>query len=38
MVAIGLNNLADLYRAQGCHADAEPLHKRSRAITEKAPN
>jgi tetratricopeptide (TPR) repeat protein len=31
-----LNNLADLYRAQGRYADAEPLYKRSLAIREKA--
>ena len=31
-----LNNLAELYRAQGRYADAEPLYKRSLAIREKA--
>ena len=30
-----LNNLAELYRAQGRYADAEPLLKRSLAIYEK---
>ena len=28
-----LNNLADLYSAQGRHADAEPLYKRALAST-----
>jgi tetratricopeptide (TPR) repeat protein len=31
-----LNNLAELYRAQGHYAKAEPLYKRSLAIQEKA--
>ena len=31
-----LNNLAELYDAQGRYADAEPLYKRSLAIREKA--
>ena len=31
-----LNNLAELYRAQGHYAEAEPLYKRSLAIWEKA--
>ncbi len=35
-VATSLNNLTELYRAQGRHADAEPLLKRSLAIDEKA--
>jgi len=35
-VANALNNLALLYRGQGRYADAEPLHKRSLAIHEKA--
>jgi tetratricopeptide (TPR) repeat protein len=35
-VATSLNNLAELYRAQGQYAQAEPLYKRSLAITEKA--
>jgi len=35
-VAIDLNNLAGLYRAQGHYAQAEPLYKRSLAIDEKA--
>ncbi len=35
-VATDLNNLADLYRAQGRHSEAEPLHKRTLAICEKA--
>ena len=33
---VSLNNLAELYRNQGRYADAEPLHKRSLAIREKA--
>jgi len=33
-VALGLNNLAELYRAQGRYADAEPLNKRSLTIYE----
>ena len=32
-VAQSLNNLADLYSAQGRHADAEPLYKRALALT-----
>ena len=35
-VAISLNNLALLYRAQGRYAEAEPLLKRALAISEKA--
>ena len=35
-VAFSLNNLAELYRAQGRYADAEPLHKRALAIREQA--
>ena len=31
-----LNNLAGLYRAQGKHAEAEPLYQRALAINEKA--
>ena len=34
--ATSLNNLAELYRAQGKYAAAEPLHKRALAIREKA--
>ena len=34
-VAVALNNLADLYQAQGRYADAEPLYKRALAIREK---
>jgi hypothetical protein len=32
-VAQTLNNLADLYSAQGRYADAEPLYKRALAST-----
>ena len=35
-VATSLNNLAELYRAQGRYAETEPLHKRALAIGEKA--
>ncbi len=35
-LATTLNNLAELYRAQGKYAEAEPLHKRALAIREKA--
>ena len=35
-MATSLNNLADLYRVQGKYGEAEPLYKRSLAITEKA--
>jgi tetratricopeptide (TPR) repeat protein len=35
-VAQSVNNLADLYSAQGRYADAEPLYKRALAIFEKA--
>ncbi len=35
-VATGLNNLAELYQAQGRYAEAEPLYRRSLAIDEKA--
>ncbi len=31
-----LNNLAEIYRAQGKYAEAEPLYQRSLAIREKA--
>ena len=34
-VAVSLNNLGELYRAQGRYAQAEPLYKRSLAIWEK---
>ena len=34
--ATPLNNLGLLYQAQGRHAEAEPLHKRSVSILEKA--
>ena len=37
LVASALNNLADLYNAQGRHADAEPLYKRALAIGEALP-
>ena len=35
-LATSLNNLALLYEAQGKYAKAEPLYKRSLAISEKA--
>ncbi len=35
-LAINLDNLAELYRAQGRYAEAEPLYKRALAIFEKA--
>ena len=35
-LATGLNNLGLLYKAQGKYGEAEPLYKRSLAITEKA--
>ena len=35
-VAQSLNNLAELYKAQGRNSDAEPYYKRSLAIGEKA--
>jgi tetratricopeptide (TPR) repeat protein len=35
-VANSLNNLADLYGAQGRYARAEPLYQRALAIREKA--
>ena len=35
-VAVSLNNLGQLYEAEGRYADAEPLFKRSLAIWEKA--
>lgn len=35
-VTTSLNNLAELYRAQGQYAAAEPLYKRALAINEKA--
>ena len=34
-LATSLNNLANLYRAQGRYAEAEPLFRRSLAIWEK---
>ena len=37
-VAASLNNLAELYRAQGRHAEAEPLYERALAIRRKARN
>lgn len=36
-LAATLNNLADVYRAQGKYALAEPLYQRALAIFEKAP-
>ncbi len=33
--ATGLNNLANLYQAQGHYAEAEPLYQRALAIWEK---
>src|SRR5262245_29781933 len=36
VLAVTLNNLAELYSKQGRYAEAEPLHKRSLAIKEKA--
>jgi tetratricopeptide (TPR) repeat protein len=36
VLAVTLNNLAELYSTQGRYAEAEPLHKRSLAIKEKA--
>ena len=35
-MATSLNNLAELYHAQGQYAQAEPLYKRALAIREKA--
>ncbi|MFB3127290.1 MAG: tetratricopeptide repeat protein, partial [Candidatus Acidiferrales bacterium] len=35
-VSTGLNNLAELYRAQGKYVQAEPLYQRALAIAEKA--
>ena len=35
-VAHSLSNIAELYHAQGRYAEAEPLHQRSLAISEKA--
>ena len=35
-VANSLNNLAELYRAQGNYAQAEPLYQRALTIWEKA--
>ena len=35
-VGQSLNNLAELYRAQGKYVEAEPLHRRALAIREKA--
>ena len=34
-VAASLNNLAELYRAQGKYADAEPLYQRALVIRAK---
>jgi tetratricopeptide (TPR) repeat protein len=34
-VVAALNNLAELYRAQGKHAEAESLYQRALAIAEK---
>ncbi len=34
-MATDLNNLAELYHAQGRYADAEPIFRRSLAIKEK---
>ena len=34
--ATSLNNLAELYRAQGLYGEAEPLYKRALSIVEKA--
>ncbi|MDP7561017.1 MAG: tetratricopeptide repeat protein, partial [Planctomycetota bacterium] len=35
-VALSLNNLAGLLRAQGSYSEARPLHERALAILEKA--
>ena len=35
-MATSLNNLAELYQAQGRHAKAKPLYERALAILEKA--
>ncbi len=35
-MATSLNNLAELYPAQGRYAEAEPLYQRALAISEKA--
>ncbi len=35
-MAASLNNLAELYRAQGQYAQAEPLYKRALVVFEKA--
>ena len=35
-LATTLNNLAEIHRAQGKYAEAEPLYKRALAIDEKA--
>jgi tetratricopeptide (TPR) repeat protein len=35
-VAGSLNNLAELYQAQGKYSQAEPLYQRSLAIVERA--
>jgi len=35
-ILVNLNNLALLYQTQGRYAEAEPLHKRSLKICEKA--
>ncbi len=35
-MAASLNNLAELYRAQGKYAEAEPLNQRALVIREKA--
>ena len=36
--AISLNNLAELYRAQGRYAEAEPIYKRSLAKSQARPS
>ena len=35
-MATSLNNLAELYRAQGQYAKSEPLYQRALGIAEKA--
>ena len=35
-LVLSLNNLAELYRAQGQYVEAEPLYKRALAIMDKA--
>ena len=36
LARLGINDLAELYRAQGNYAEAAPLYRRSLAIWEKA--